>query len=56
MCSVWQPSTGPNDESSLISTAGNALAAHTRSEIDPDGLGNTETNTFVTFGGFDGSE
>ena len=44
------------DESSLVSTAGNTLAAHTRSEIDSDGLGNAETSTCVAFGGFDGSE
>ena len=33
------------------STAGNALAAHTRSEIDSDGLDNAENDTCVGFGG-----
>ena len=44
------------DESSLVSIAGNTLAAHTRSENDSDGLGKPETITCVAFGGFDGSE
>ena len=44
------------DVSSLVSSAGNTLAAHTRSENDSDGLGNAETITCVAFGGFDGSE
>ena len=36
VCNVWTLLTGPKDESSLVSTAGNALAAHTRSEIHSD--------------------
>ena len=37
VCNVWTLSTGPKDESPLVSIAGNALAAHTRSEIHSDG-------------------
>ena len=51
---AWLLSTGPKDESSLVSTAGNALTAHTRNEIHSEDRKQYVTNVWLPLTGPNG--